>query len=149
MFTIIFFVNRKKYLKDLAITNLSLSEKYQITENIRTAKMLSIFLAELTFVQIILQTLLSIIVFYFRPNKMTYEDEITSNVFDIINAIFSTTFPIPIFLSHRETKKMLLKFFNYRGSKVSASEAKNVIGQNLVLTNNSHDNIRMLQDMWK
>ncbi|CEF70918.1 7TM GPCR, serpentine receptor class e (Sre) family and GPCR, rhodopsin-like, 7TM domain-containing protein [Strongyloides ratti] len=148
-FSILFYINKKRFLNVGKDIQNSLSHKYQIAENIRTSKMLAIFIAQITIVQIILQSMLSVIYFYFVPKQMFYEYEIYSNIFDIINAIFLTTFPLPILLSHKETKKLFCIIFNKKNSKVGTTEPKNVFGKDLIIHNTNCDNIEMLHELWK
>uniref|UniRef100_A0A0K0EXP9 G_PROTEIN_RECEP_F1_2 domain-containing protein n=1 Tax=Strongyloides venezuelensis TaxID=75913 RepID=A0A0K0EXP9_STRVS len=149
IFAIIFYVNKRKFLNEKKEIRNSLSHKYQIAENIRTSRMLAIFVGQVTIVQIILQSILILIYFYFFPRNMVFEKELMSNVFDIINALFLTTFPFPILLSHIETKKLFCRIFKRTTAKISTNNPKNVFGKDIIIHNANHDNIGMLQDMWK
>uniref|UniRef100_A0A0K0DZ00 G-protein coupled receptors family 1 profile domain-containing protein n=1 Tax=Strongyloides stercoralis TaxID=6248 RepID=A0A0K0DZ00_STRER len=149
IFSTLFFINKRKFSNVGNVIKNSLSYKYQITENIRTLKMLSIFIAEVLIIQVILQSMLSVIYFYLIPNKMFYEYQIFSNVFDIINAFFLTTFFLPILLAHKETKKLFFNILKIRKTKINAVTPKNILGNDLIIYNTNHDNIKMLQEIWR
>ncbi|CAI46606.2 putative G-protein coupled receptor F27E5.8 [Caenorhabditis elegans] len=138
--TIVYNKNIKKYnTRDIWFNTVNLSERYQITENIRSTHLLFPLLA----LMLIFSTLSVSVLIYggYWVSVMTKEparfEEVVkwfgrggeaAQLFDIITAIYTISFPICAFICHPNLFRFLRKFIGWNSYAVRPSNLNEIGG---------------------
>lgn len=156
--------NLKKYKKLLPNTeDYSLSEKYQLTENIRTSKQLApVFICHL--INNLFYTILTYFVYFNIATKPSYTQSLCYAVLFVFTSIFEGMIEITVLTHHPVLRRTLLSRIKHLTScklaKIRPSTGtntnnfhilnsiKNIQGEQLISKTNIDEHFKMLVESW-
>ncbi|CAD5213520.1 unnamed protein product [Bursaphelenchus xylophilus] len=138
-------VNTRHYLNK---GELSLAEKYQITENVRTLKTFEYVIYICAYCNITTSLLMVVIIIWLQRPETLYTFRVVSNFYDLICASYAFLFPWFLLRNHADAWKITRSLFGHREDSRTQVEQVNVLGETIVKRYDNAEYFEKLYDTW-